>query len=296
MGWAQSPRRGRFCGVGCWERRLPRPTNAPPAARARAHTHTHTHTQTPPPHPPGIPIDGKTVFTSDHALKLEWLPQWIAIIGSGYIGLEFSDVYTALGCEVGGRIYCVRGVCVCVCVCVCVRGCVHVCVRGRDTGGGRAGRGFSRNRRSAPGEFWQPRAPAPRPASLLVIRRRRRRIPNPPPGDVCRGDAQHHAGLRQGDRAARRARAHQAAPDRLPHRRDRVQGHARRARCVRRAARGARGRAAVGARACVRGDGREKPRLCPPTDALEHACTHTRDTRNTHTQHAHAHTHTRCLS
>ena len=49
---------------------------------------------------PGIPIDGKTVFTSDHALKLEWLPNWIAIIGSGYIGLEFSDVYTALGCEV----------------------------------------------------------------------------------------------------------------------------------------------------------------------------------------------------
>ncbi|GFR52582.1 hypothetical protein Agub_g15175 [Astrephomene gubernaculifera] len=50
--------------------------------------------------PPGIPIDGKTVFTSDHALKLEWLPSWLAIIGSGYIGLEFSDVYTALGTEV----------------------------------------------------------------------------------------------------------------------------------------------------------------------------------------------------
>ena len=48
----------------------------------------------------GIPIDGKTVFTSDHALKLEWLPEWVAIIGSGYIGLEFSDVYTALGTEV----------------------------------------------------------------------------------------------------------------------------------------------------------------------------------------------------
>lgn len=40
------------------------------------------------------------VFTSDHALKLEWIPNWIAIIGSGYIGLEFSDVYTALGSEV----------------------------------------------------------------------------------------------------------------------------------------------------------------------------------------------------
>lgn len=50
--------------------------------------------------PPGIEIDGKTVFTSDHALKLEWVPDWIAIIGSGYIGLEFSDVYTALGSEV----------------------------------------------------------------------------------------------------------------------------------------------------------------------------------------------------
>ena len=48
----------------------------------------------------GIPIDGKTVFTSDHALKLDWIPDWIAIIGSGYIGLEFSDVYTALGSDV----------------------------------------------------------------------------------------------------------------------------------------------------------------------------------------------------
>lgn len=45
-------------------------------------------------------IDGKTVFTSDHALKLEWVPEWVAIVGSGYIGLEFSDVYTALGSEV----------------------------------------------------------------------------------------------------------------------------------------------------------------------------------------------------
>lgn len=50
--------------------------------------------------PPGIQIDGKTVFTSDDALKLDALPRWIAIIGSGYIGLEFSDIYTALGCEV----------------------------------------------------------------------------------------------------------------------------------------------------------------------------------------------------
>ena len=50
--------------------------------------------------PPGITTDGKTVFTSDDAVRLESLPPWIAIIGSGYIGLEFADVYTALGCEV----------------------------------------------------------------------------------------------------------------------------------------------------------------------------------------------------
>ncbi|GER55439.1 dihydrolipoyl dehydrogenase [Striga asiatica] len=49
--------------------------------------------------PKGIEVDGKTVITSDHALKLEFVPQWIAIVGSGYIGLEFSDVYTALGSE-----------------------------------------------------------------------------------------------------------------------------------------------------------------------------------------------------
>lgn len=50
--------------------------------------------------PPGIDIDGKTVFTSDQGVKLETLPEWVAIIGSGYIGLEFSDVYTALGSDV----------------------------------------------------------------------------------------------------------------------------------------------------------------------------------------------------
>jgi dihydrolipoamide dehydrogenase len=50
--------------------------------------------------PPGIEVDGKTVFTSDQAVKLETLPEWVAIIGSGYIGLEFSDVYSALGSEI----------------------------------------------------------------------------------------------------------------------------------------------------------------------------------------------------
>ena len=50
--------------------------------------------------PRGIVCDEKTVFTSDGGLKLEFVPQYVAIIGSGYIGLEFSDVYNALGSEV----------------------------------------------------------------------------------------------------------------------------------------------------------------------------------------------------
>lgn len=50
--------------------------------------------------PPGAEVDGKTVFTSDQAVRLESLPPWIAIVGSGYIGLEFADVYSALGCEI----------------------------------------------------------------------------------------------------------------------------------------------------------------------------------------------------
>merc|ERR1711937_799914 len=50
--------------------------------------------------PPSVTVDEKTVYTSDGALELGFVPEWVAIIGSGYIGLEFSDVYTALGSEV----------------------------------------------------------------------------------------------------------------------------------------------------------------------------------------------------
>jgi dihydrolipoamide dehydrogenase len=50
--------------------------------------------------PPGIETDEKTVYTSDGGLKLQEVPEWVAIVGSGYIGLEFCDVYTALGSEV----------------------------------------------------------------------------------------------------------------------------------------------------------------------------------------------------
>jgi len=50
--------------------------------------------------PPGVTVDELTVCTSDGALELPYVPEWVAIVGSGYIGLEFSDVYTALGSEV----------------------------------------------------------------------------------------------------------------------------------------------------------------------------------------------------
>ena len=42
--------------------------------------------------PPGIEIDGRTVFTSDEAVNLEWLPRWIAIIGSGYIAVSYTHL------------------------------------------------------------------------------------------------------------------------------------------------------------------------------------------------------------
>jgi dihydrolipoamide dehydrogenase len=47
-----------------------------------------------------VTVNEKTVYTSDGALKLQYVPQWVAIIGSGYIGLEFSNVYTTFGSKV----------------------------------------------------------------------------------------------------------------------------------------------------------------------------------------------------
>ena len=49
--------------------------------------------------PPGVEVDGETVYTSDEGLELKHVPEYCAIIGSGIIGLEFADVYTALGAE-----------------------------------------------------------------------------------------------------------------------------------------------------------------------------------------------------
>ncbi|KAI4840082.1 dihydrolipoyl dehydrogenase [Plasmodium brasilianum] len=50
--------------------------------------------------PENVEVDEKSVFTSDQAVKLEGLRSYMSIIGMGIIGLEFSDIYTALGSEI----------------------------------------------------------------------------------------------------------------------------------------------------------------------------------------------------
>ncbi|EPT27429.1 pyruvate dehydrogenase complex subunit PDH-E3I [Toxoplasma gondii TgCatPRC2] len=52
--------------------------------------------------PAGVTFDDAQhqVMTSDTCVSLPWLPSEICIVGSGYIGLEFMDVFTSLGSEV----------------------------------------------------------------------------------------------------------------------------------------------------------------------------------------------------
>lgn len=50
---------------------------------------------------PAIPgIDGKNIITSTEALNVELLPESIAIIGGGVIGMEMADIYAGFGAKV----------------------------------------------------------------------------------------------------------------------------------------------------------------------------------------------------
>ncbi|TGK12499.1 dihydrolipoyl dehydrogenase [Leptospira fletcheri] len=49
---------------------------------------------------PGLPVDGKTIITSDHAIDLRSVPKKLVIIGAGVIGLELGSVWGRLGAEV----------------------------------------------------------------------------------------------------------------------------------------------------------------------------------------------------
>ena len=48
----------------------------------------------------GLTVDKNTVYTSDRSFDINSVLEWFAIIRSGYIGLEISDVYTSLGSKV----------------------------------------------------------------------------------------------------------------------------------------------------------------------------------------------------
>lgn len=49
---------------------------------------------------PGLDIDGNRVITSNEALELPHVPERIAIVGGGAIGVEFASMFSTLGSEV----------------------------------------------------------------------------------------------------------------------------------------------------------------------------------------------------
>jgi dihydrolipoyl dehydrogenase len=49
---------------------------------------------------PGIEVDGKQIIFSDEAIHLKEVPQSIAIMGSGAVGVEFASIFRSFGSEV----------------------------------------------------------------------------------------------------------------------------------------------------------------------------------------------------
>ena len=52
---------------------------------------------------PGLEIDGNRIISSDHALKLDYVPASAIILGGGVIGCEFASVWRSFGAEEIGR-------------------------------------------------------------------------------------------------------------------------------------------------------------------------------------------------
>ena len=48
----------------------------------------------------GLDVDGKRVMTSDHAMKLDYVPKSVIVLGGGVIGCEFASVWKSFGAEV----------------------------------------------------------------------------------------------------------------------------------------------------------------------------------------------------
>jgi dihydrolipoamide dehydrogenase len=49
---------------------------------------------------PPVPVDGKAIITSDHAIALTKVPKHMVVIGAGVIGLELGSVWRRLGAKV----------------------------------------------------------------------------------------------------------------------------------------------------------------------------------------------------
>src|SRR4051812_14871092 len=49
---------------------------------------------------PGLEADGERIITSDHALRLDRVPQSVVVLGGGVIGVEFASVWKPFGAEV----------------------------------------------------------------------------------------------------------------------------------------------------------------------------------------------------
>ena len=49
---------------------------------------------------PGLPFNGKTVISSDHALEMGKLPKDVIIVGAGAIGCEWASLFSDLGVKV----------------------------------------------------------------------------------------------------------------------------------------------------------------------------------------------------
>jgi dihydrolipoamide dehydrogenase len=49
---------------------------------------------------PGIEIDGKQVVTSEEAMKFDYVPKSVIVLGGGVIGSEFASVWKSFGAEV----------------------------------------------------------------------------------------------------------------------------------------------------------------------------------------------------
>ncbi|HYL05455.1 MAG TPA: Si-specific NAD(P)(+) transhydrogenase, partial [Thermoanaerobaculia bacterium] len=50
--------------------------------------------------PPGVPVDGETVITSDEVTELKRIPKHMVVVGAGVIGIEYASMFAALGTEV----------------------------------------------------------------------------------------------------------------------------------------------------------------------------------------------------